>query len=549
MQKDKAYYLRLKRKFSLTFMLIALIPLFLISWSSSRFYQNTCLQNTINSMKNAVENRNRVITFFLDHQKELLEELMRLHSYDQFKDQAEVERIFAAITPGGIVDLGVIDATGQHISYVGPYKHQLMGKNYEKEAWFHEVMVNGSYISDIFLGFRNVPHFIVAVADPLRKWVLRATINSEFFYGLIRNTQTGEKGDAFIVNRTGEFQTPSRLGGTILPKEERVLLTAGGGTDVKRIGNFVYVTSRLKNGDWLLVNKAEVRSVHDTFRQARNLDTISILIAALVIVITSVLIIRHMVNRIEESDREKAVFDSQMMQVEKMASLGIMAAGLAHEVNNPLQLITDQADWIRELLVEEDPEKVRNLEEYRKAAEKIKLHVSRASNVTHRLLGFSRKMKAEKGAVNINNLVDEVVSFVVNEAKVNDITINKHLQEDMPAIMTDAAQLQQVFLNILNNSMDAIGKNGAVDIATSFDDKHIIIEFRDNGPGIPREIMENIFDPFFTTKEPGKGTGLGLSISYHIIQTLGGKIEVRNGEDGGAVFMLLLPIIQPGARR
>ncbi|MDD3619781.1 MAG: cache domain-containing protein, partial [Desulfobulbaceae bacterium] len=223
MQKDKAYYLRLKRKFSLTFMLIALIPLFLISWSSSRFYQNTCLQNTINSMKNAVENRNRVITFFLDHQKELLEELMRLHSYDQFKDQAEVERIFAAITPGGIVDLGVIDATGQHISYVGPYKHQLMGKNYEKEAWFHEVMVNGSYISDIFLGFRNVPHFIVAVADPLRKWVLRATINSEFFYGLIRNTQTGEKGDAFIVNRTGEFQTPSRLGGTILPKEERVL--------------------------------------------------------------------------------------------------------------------------------------------------------------------------------------------------------------------------------------------------------------------------------------------------------------------------------------
>ncbi|HHO47956.1 MAG TPA: sensor histidine kinase [Desulfobacteraceae bacterium] len=549
MQKNKVYYSRLKRKFSLTFMLIALIPLFLISWSSSRFYQTTCLQNTINSMKNAVENRNRVITFFLDHQKELLGELMRLHSYDQFKNQAELERIFAAITPGGIVDLGVIDATGQHISYVGPYKHQLMGKNYGKEPWFHEVMVNGSYISDIFLGFRNVPHFIVAVADPLRKWVLRATINSEFFYGLIRNTQMGERGDAFIVNRMGEFQTPSRFGGTILPKEERAVLAVGEGTDVKRIDGFVYVTSRLKNGEWLLVNKAEVRSVYETFRQARNLDTLSILIAALVIVTSSILITRYMVNRIEESDREKAVFDSQMLQVEKMASLGIMAAGLAHEVNNPLQLITDQADWIRELLEEEEPAKVCHLDEYRKSAEKIKLHVSRASSVTHRLLGFSRKMDAEKGAVNINNLVDEVLSFVINEARVNDITINKHLQDDIPAIMTDSAQLQQVFLNILNNSMDAIEKNGAVDITTRADDRNIIIEFKDNGPGIPREIMENIFDPFFTTKEPGKGTGLGLSISYHIMQTLGGKIEVRNGEEGGAVFTLSLPIIHLGARR
>jgi two-component system, NtrC family, sensor kinase len=549
MQKNNVYYSRLKRKFSLAFILIALIPLFLISWSTSRFYQNTCLDNTINGLKNAVENRKKVITFFLDHQKELLEELMRLYSYEEFQNQAELERIFAAMTPGGIVDLGVIDATGRHLAYVGPYQHQLMGKNYEKEPWFHEVMVNGSFISDIFLGFRNVPHFIVAVADPLRKWVLRATINSEFFYGLIRNSQIGDRGDAFIVNRNGEFQTPSRFGGTALPPEERAILNFREGTEVWRIGDFVYVTSWLKNGDWLLVNKAEVKSVHATFRQARNLDTLSILVATLVIVTSSILIIRYMVNRIEESDRERALFDSQMLQVEKMASLGIMAAGLAHEVNNPLQLITDQADWIRELLDEEDSAKVCHLDEYRKSAEKIKLHVSRASNVTHRLLGFSRKMKAEKGAVNVNDLVDEVISFVVNEAVVNNITIDKHLQDDLPVIMTDSAQLQQVFLNILNNSMDAVDKNGVIDITTRADDRNIIIEFQDDGPGIPVKIMENIFDPFFTTKEPGKGTGLGLSISYHIIQTLGGQIEVSNRVEGGAVFTVLLPIINVGGRR
>jgi two-component system NtrC family sensor kinase len=544
MQKDKAYYSRLKRKFSHTLILIALLPLFMISWSTSHFYQNTCLENTTNALSNALENRKQVIDFFLNKQKEKLDELMGLYSYDQLRDQSELERIFSAISPGGFVDLGLIDSTGKHISYVGPYRHQLLDKTYEKAPWFHEVMMNGSYISDIFLGFRNVPHFIVAVADPLRRWVLRATINSELFYGLVRNLQTGEAGDAFIVNRAGEFQTPSRQGGEFLPVEEgRDLLAHHEGTDVRRIGEFLYVSSWLKNGEWLIVVKAEAKGVYKTFQQARNLDLFALLIASLVIITSSILIIRYMVNKIEESDREKAIFDSQMLQVEKMASLGIMAAGLAHEVNNPLQLITDQADWIRELLDEEDPATVRNMDEYRKSAEKIKTHVTRASNVTHRLLGFSRKMEAQKGAVNVNKLLDEVTSFVLNEASINNITVNQHFQDDIPVIVTDSAQLQQVFLNLLNNSMDAIGKDGAIDITTRADKQNIIIKFEDSGPGIKKEIMDRIFDPFFTTKDPGKGTGLGLSISYHIIQTLGGKIEVGNRKMGGAVFTLALPII------
>jgi two-component system NtrC family sensor kinase len=544
MQKDKAYYSRLKRKFSYTLIVIALVPLFLISWSTSYFYQNTCLENTTNVLSNAVENRKEVITFFLTKQREKLEELMRLYTYNQLREQSEMERIFSAISPGGFIDLGLIDSAGKHISYVGPYRAQLLDKTYDKAPWFHEVMTNGTYISDIFLGFRNVPHFIIAVADPLRNWTLRATINSEFFYGLIRNLQTGEAGDAFIVNRSGEFQTPSRQGGEFLPVEEgRELLAHHEGTRVRRIGDFVYVSSWLKNGEWLMVVKAEAKGVYKTFQKARNLDLLSLLIAALLIITASKLIIRYMVNKIEESDREKAIFDSQMLQVEKMASLGIMAAGLAHEVNNPLQLITDQSDWIRELLDEEDPATVRNYDEYRKSAEKIKAHVSRASGVTHRLLGFSRKMESQKGAVNVNKLLEEAASFVVNEAAINNITVNYHFQDDIPVIMTDSAQLQQVFLNLLNNSIDAIGKNGAIDITTRAENQNIIIKFADNGPGIKKEFMDRIFDPFFTTKAPGKGTGLGLSISYHIIQTLGGKIEVGNRKEGGAVFTLALPII------
>ncbi|MBA3014350.1 MAG: hypothetical protein KKD63_14585 [Proteobacteria bacterium] len=544
MKKNSSYYSRIKKRFSITFILIALLPLLMISWSSSQFYQNSYLTDTTNGLKRIAVDRTEVINLFINDQKILLLQLIQLYSYNDFSNQDELDRIFSAVSKGGIVDLGVIDAAGKHVTYVGPYRQKLIDKNYADAEWFQEVMVNGSHISDIFLGFRGVPHLVVAVSDPLKKWVLRATINSELLNGFLQSAKIGEKGDAFIVNRTGKLQTPDRFNTDSLTEDEKKLLGYHTGSEVTEINNFIYVTNWLKDGDWLLLIKLETKSVFEVFYHARNMDLFTLLGASLMIIAASIVIIRHMVNKIEVADRERAGIDSQMLQVEKMASLGRMAAGVAHEVNNPLQLITDQSGWIGELLDEEDPEKLMHLSEYRKSIAKIKLHVSRASCVTHRLLGFSRKIEAEKESVNINLLIEEVISFIENSAMNSDITINKYLQNDIPTIMTDGAQIQQVILNILNNSMDAISKHGTIDITSKVDGQNILVDFGDTGPGINPEIMDNIFDPFFTTKEPGKGTGLGLSISYNITQSLGGLIEVRNKKNGGAIFTLKLPIIK-----
>ena len=548
-QNDKAYYTRLKNSFSLVIIFIAVIPLIMISWSSKHFYQAASLQNTYEGLKRTVDNRKQVISIFLDDQRELLSQLMRLYSYDVLKDQTQLDRIFAAVAANDIiVDLGVFDVAGRHVAYVGPYREKLIGKIYKNEKWFEDVMLKGKHISDVFLGYREVPHFVVALADPQRKWVLRATMNSEFFNNLLHSAWIGETGDAFLVNRKGELQTPSRFGGDSLSAGEKKLLVYHEGTGLSEIGENMYVTSWLKSREWLLIVKLQTSSVREIFYYARNMDYFTITIATLVVVTVATLIMHLMVNKIEQSDRERATLDSQMLQVEKMASLGRMAAGVAHEINNPLQLITDQSGWIGELLDEEDPEKVMYYNEYRKSLDKIKSHVARASGVTHRLLGFSRKMEAEKGAVNINRLVEEVISFLENEAFNNHIAINKHLQKDMPAIMTDAAQIQQVILNILNNSMDAIEKNGVIDITSQVKGQNIILVFEDTGSGIKPEIMDKIFDPFFTTKAPGKGTGLGLSICYTIIQSLGGTIEIQNRKKGGAVFTVKLPVAKQGNR-
>jgi two-component system NtrC family sensor kinase len=252
----------------------------------------------------------------------------------------------------------------------------------------------------------------------------------------------------------------------------------------------------------------------------------------------------YLVDKIKKADLKKANFDSQIVQMEKMAAIGRLAAGIAHEINNPLQMITSQSGWIEELLPEEDPKCIKNLEEYQDAIQKIRYHVRRAGHVTQRLLGFSRKISAEKECLDVNKIIEETVSFIENEAKNNNISINKHFNENLPQTMTDESHLQQVLLNLLNNALDAIGHDGYIDIATRHDKKNIFVEIADSGAGITPDILDHIFEPFFTTKDPGKGTGLGMSISYDIMKKLGGTIKVKNKSKNGsgAVFTLTIPI-------
>ena len=205
-------------------------------------------------------------------------------------------------------------------------------------------------------------------------------------------------------------------------------------------------------------------------------------------------------------------------------------------------MILAQAGWIEELLTEEDPATLKNLEEYQQTIKKIKHHVQRAATITHRLLGFARKISAEQEQVQINDIVHETLSFLEKEAKHNNIKIDLQLDPQLPPTMTEGHRLQQILLNLIDNALDAVGHDGTVEIITSCTPQQISVQVADNGPGIPPEVMKKIWDPFFTTKEQGKGTGLGLSISQNIIRTLGGTIEAENRQGGGTVFTVTLPI-------
>ena len=543
MHKKKMYYSRLRRGLIAAFFIFILVPTLFVSWVTIYNLRKCAIQRIETFGVRMAEDRNDAINQYLNQQIMLLSTLAGMYPIKIMGEQAHLDRLFIAVNErGDVVDLHVIDAAGVQLAYVGPYRSSIQGKNYKDAPWFKEALVAGKHVSDVFTGYRNVPHLVVAVTDPLKTYVLRATINSEKFNALLLRAQIGPSGDAYIVNRHGEFQTSSLQEVTALAPEEKGFLEYHEGTSTRTIGSFLYTTSWMKDGQWLLIIKSKLSESLGTFNERRNNSLMIIAASVIIFLGSAVVLCRYMVGRLERDDRRRADMDHQMVQVEKMASIGRLAAGIAHEINNPLQMITNQAGWIEELLPDEDPKAVKNLDEYRDAVTKIKYHVRRAGTITHRLLGFSRRMSAEKECVSVNELIEETVSFIENEATTHNIIIEQLLDKDLPTTMTDGPQLQQVFLNLLNNCLDAVEQNGRITITTKADDTAIFIGFADSGPGISADVMKQMFDPFFTTKDPGKGTGLGMSICYDIMKKLGGKIEVKNKKTGGAIFTLTLPL-------
>ena len=262
-------------------------------------------------------------------------------------------------------------------------------------------------------------------------------------------------------------------------------------------------------------------------------------LASLLLAALSFATVRQVLSQKAEAERDKALTDEQLLQSQKLASLGELSAGLAHEINNPLAIIRQEAEWLL-LLFKKEPSP--DVSEITNCLAEIVHQVDRGREITHNLLNFARRRQPVLQAVQLNGVVEDMARLVEKEAQARNITLVKQLHPDLPIINSDSPLLRQVILNLLNNAIQAIGKEGAVTIITqAAGDNQVMVQINDTGCGIPQENLAQIFDPFFTTKPQGKGTGLGLSICHGIIHRLGGRISVSSEVGQGSSFTIRLP--------
>jgi len=240
-------------------------------------------------------------------------------------------------------------------------------------------------------------------------------------------------------------------------------------------------------------------------------------------------------------DPEKWLLDERLLHAHKLAAIGELAAGIAHEINNPLAIIRQEAELLLRLVSRKDSLDPQDLEQLQDSLRQVVQQVDRCTEITRNLLDFARKREPVLQLVDIHQVIETMTMLVEKEARNNNIQIVRQYDPDPAPLFSDAPQLRQVILNLLNNAAQAIGKNGTITIETGHDQDSLQIVIKDTGGGIPPEDLEKIFDPFFTTKPPGQGTGLGLSICHGIIQRLGGKIAVASTVGQGTAFTITLP--------
>ncbi|MCK9386855.1 MAG: ATP-binding protein [Sulfuritalea sp.] len=541
-----AYYARQKYLFALVFVVVSIVPLLVLDFNASRFYKKSWMEKTSRELSTLASGRREIIDQFLTTQVAQLAGFMSLYDDPQtLRNISRLSALFAAMNGTGVIaDLGVIDRKGNHLIYQGPFEKELAGKNYAATEWFAEVMKDGRYVSDVFTGYRKEPHLIVAVADLDKTWILRATIDSGLFHGLLQTAHVGPDGDAYIVNRRGEMQTPSRLGRTSVTLDELAFFSAlaDGGGRAERKNDRIHCAIHLNGGQWLLVLETNVESSLASYNEARRMDTALMVVASAIIILVAVWLTHSMVGGLARAEHERNILTSQVGGVEKMALIGRLAASVAHEINNPLQIISDQAGLMSELMEDETPATVVHFGDYAQAITKIRTQIGRAGTITHRLLGFSHAPDGKSIDTDVNQAVEETVALFEHEAKRHHIVIVRHYQDGLPMVRNDPAQFQQVILNVLHNAMDAIGQNGSIEITSRISGDRIVVDFADTGPGLPPQVMEHLYDPFFTTKPKGKGTGLGLYVSRDIMARLGGELHATNRSGGGALFSLRLPL-------
>ena len=533
--------------------LIIIAPLVITGAVNLHQFRKAYRTKVSNELSAMIERHSLTVDAFINDRLSDVRVIAREHPFERLRQPEFLRRVLGVMREeyhGAFVDLGLVDSEGIQVAYAGPFNLQMA--DYSAATWFQDAMASESVISDVFAGLRGSPHFIVATQRMIgtELYVVKATIDFEAFNALVENLRIGSTGFAFIINREGEFQTSPHfevalnrppwidlLEGRI--RFDQISVLEGEDNLGRRT---IFTIAPLNQGQWFLCYQQETSDAFAELRRVQEFAAVVLIVVSLAAVFMGYLISRNLAQRLAEAHRDRTVMAHQVIETGRLASIGELAAGIAHEINNPVAIMVQEAGWIDDLLGEGDPCSGENLAEIKRAVGQIRTQGDRCKEITYKLLSFARKTDPTIREVELNEVVDEVIGLTSQKTRYANVHIEPALSPNLPVIQASPSELQQVLLNLVNNAIDAIERpGGTVTVATREAGEEVVLEVRDTGKGIPVANLGRIFDPFFTTKPVGQGTGLGLPICYGIVEKMGGRITVESEIEKGTTFTVFIP--------
>jgi two-component system NtrC family sensor kinase len=552
--KQPDAYRHLWRQTLLRLLLTYLAPLLVLTVYFHYQYRSLAEESRRRHLLSIVENQANTLDLFLRERVVNLTNLLDDPKLPARPTRKVVEQYLTRLKKDSdtFVDLGFFDPSGAMLSYAGPLP-ALLEREYGGEAWFVKLRSSQRrhVITDLYLGFRQEPHFTIAVRSAERPSpaAVRATLDPKRLAEYITTLKGSGEVQSYLVSAAGKYQTTNvpvmlaALERPLVPPRAAELDTG----EVKTgDGTYQYSYTWLHTTDWALV-AVLAKPAAGSLPGALDASFVAISAAIILAVLSSILIrTGQVVRRRRAEDAVKRELSGQLHHAARLASVGELAAGVAHEINNPLAIIAEESGLLRDML---DPQLSHQLEREELEDRLAAIHeaVFRARDITRKLLTFVRKTEVRLTRHDLNALVEDVIGGMLErEMRVANIKVIRNYAQQLPEVLADRGQLEQVLVNLVTNAIDAMPRGGTLTLSTEAAPDGVRVHVSDTGVGIAPEQLERIFMPFHTTKEVGKGTGLGLSVSGSIIQSYGGKLLVQSEVGVGSTFTLVIPVEPTG---